>query len=85
MLMDDYDFDPDAEEFLAATPDDASDRDVASAADQLVKKYGRDAPTIAAMRAADWLDCGDVNQYRLVKRIQMAVDELLMMVPSGGR
>lgn len=83
--MDDDDFDPDAEEFLASTSDNASDHDVAFAADHLVKEYGRDAPTVAAMRAADWLTHGDVDRYRLVKRIQMAVDELLMMGPASGR
>lgn len=83
--MDDDDWGPDADEFLAAPSDNASDRDVAAAADQLVKEYGRDAPTIAAMRAADWLARGDVDQYRLSKRVEMAVDDLLTMVPASGR
>lgn len=83
--MDDDDFDPEAEDFLAAAPGEPAEQEVAVAADRLLREYGRDAPTIAGMWAADWLARGEYVEYRLSKRIQMAVDELLTMASPSGR
>ncbi|TWB42599.1 hypothetical protein [Nitrospirillum pindoramense] len=66
--------------------DQVSDRDVWLAANALVKRHGDDAAIFAATRADEWLAQGDMEQYRLSKRILAAVDSLLATsVPPGTR
>lgn len=82
--MVDDDWDPDAEEFLADQPGEASEQDVRAAASQLLHLYGQDATIFTAMQAEEWLAKGDIAQYRLSKRILGTIDELLTLAPPVG-
>jgi hypothetical protein len=53
-----------------------SDLDLWHAADILVKRYGDDAPIIAAQRADEMLVAGDVEGQVVWKRILGAISEL---------
>lgn len=53
------------------------DRDIWMSANVLVKRYGKDAPVQAAMRADELLDQGDIEGCAVFKRIVTACQELL--------
>ncbi|MGH6670431.1 MAG: hypothetical protein ACRECV_00465 [Xanthobacteraceae bacterium] len=53
-----------------------SDLDLWRAADILIKRYGTDAPIIAAQRADEMLAAGDTEGQLVWKRILAAVNEL---------
>jgi hypothetical protein len=50
----------------------------------LVDQHGADAPTVAAMRADELLDRGDLEGQGAWKRIARATEELLSTEPSGN-
>ncbi len=60
------------------------DLDIYRAADLLVKQHGEDAPIHAAMRADATLEAGDVDGYRVWKRILRAIKELQGAEPKPG-
>lgn len=84
VMDDDDDWDPELEEFMAETPDEPSERDIGMAANQLIKTYGQNATVYAALQADKWLTQGDLDQYRLSKRILSALDELLTLMPPDS-
>ncbi len=49
----------------------------------MVKRYGDDAATEAAMRADELLDEGDMEGCAAWKRIMRAAEDLLAMKPKG--
>ncbi len=49
----------------------------------MVKRYGDDAATEAAMRADELLDEGDMDGCAVWKRIMRAAEQLLAMEPGG--
>jgi hypothetical protein len=56
-----------------------SDLDIFRAADLLVKRHGADAPIVAAQRADELFDEGDLDGVAVWKRITRAVGELLRL------
>ncbi len=50
----------------------------------LVKQHGEDAPVEAAMRADAMLEAGDLDGYRVWKRVLRAVGELQEVEPEPG-
>ncbi len=60
------------------------DLDIYRTAQLLVKQHGKDAPIEAAMRADATLEAGDVDGYRMWKRILRAVGELQGIGPKSG-
>ncbi len=60
------------------------DRDIYRAAHVIIKQYGQDARTHAAMRAVAMLDKGDLGGYAVWKRILRAVEELQRAEPIEG-
>ena len=58
--------------------------DVYAAATTIVRRYGEDARVHAAMRADAALEAGDVDGYRMWKRILRAVKELQGAEPKPG-
>ncbi len=60
-----------------------SDREIWQAAGAMVKRYGDDAATEAAMRADELLDEGDMDRCAVWKRIMQAVEGLSAMEPKG--
>ncbi len=61
-----------------------SDTDIYRGANLLIKKYGTDAPIQTAMRADAMLEAGDLDGYRVWKRILRAVGELQGTEPEPG-
>ena len=61
-----------------------SDLDILRAAQLLVKRHGTDAPVVAAQRADELLDRGDLEGVAVWKSIARAVEELLRVVPNVG-
>ena len=59
------------------------DREIWQAAGAMVKRYGEDAATEAAMRADELLDEGDMDGCAVWKRIMRAAEQLLAMEPEG--
>jgi len=51
-----------------------SNAEVYKMADTLLRRHGRDAVIVAAMRAGELLDAGDMDGYRTWKRLVMLVD-----------
>ncbi|MHA1598878.1 MAG: hypothetical protein ACTSV1_09165 [Alphaproteobacteria bacterium] len=47
---------------------------VCKMADDLMRQYGKDAVIVAALRAGEMLNAGDVDGYRTWKRLIMLVD-----------
>lgn len=60
------------------------DPDIWRAANLLVKQHGLDAAFVAAQRADDLLEQGDIEGERIWKQIVEAVRELQRTAPSGG-
>ena len=60
-----------------------SDREIWQAASAMVKRYGEDAATEAAMRADELLAEDDLEGCAVWKRIMRAAEELLAMEPEG--
>ncbi len=58
--------------------------DIYRSANLLVKQHGDDAPIHAAMKADAMLEAGDLDGYRVWKRILRAVGELRGVVPEPG-
>ncbi len=54
-----------------------SDLDIYRAANELIKQHGEDAPILAAMRADELMDAGDMEGRAVWLRIVKAVEELL--------
>ncbi len=61
-----------------------SDLDLWRAAQVMVKRYGKDAATEAAMRADEFLDQGNLDGKRLWMRIMQAIEELQRERPGRG-
>ncbi len=61
-----------------------SDLDLWRAAQVMVKRYGKDAATEAAMRADEFLDQGIIDGQRLWMRIIQAIEELQRERPTEG-
>ena len=61
-----------------------SDLDLWRAAQVMVKRYGKDAATEAAMRADEFLDQGIIDGKRLWMRIMQAIEELQRERPGDG-
>ncbi len=61
-----------------------SDLDVLRAAQLLVKRHGDNAPVVAAQRADELLDRGDLEGVAVWKSITRAVEELLRVEPKVG-
>lgn len=59
-----------------------SDIDLWRAADILIKRYGDDAPIIAAQRADEMLAIGDVEGQLVWKRVLAAVNDLQRAKPA---
>ena len=45
-------------------------------ADDLLREYGKDAVIVAALKAGEMLNAGDVDGYRTWKRLVMLVDDM---------
>ncbi len=60
-----------------------SDREIWQAAGAMVKRYGDDAATEAAMRADELLVEGDAEGYAIWRRIMEAVQGLSETEPGG--
>ncbi len=61
-----------------------SDLDIYRSTNVLVKRHGEDAPIHAAMRADAMLEAGDLDGYRVWKRVLRAVEELQWTEPKSG-
>ncbi len=61
-----------------------SDLDILRAAQRLVKRHGADAPVVAAQRADQLLNAGDLEGVAVWRSITRAVEELLRVVPNVG-
>ncbi len=59
------------------------DLDIYRSANLLIKQHGEDAPIHAAMRADATLEAGDVDGYKVWKRILRAVKELQGTEPGA--
>ncbi len=60
------------------------DLDIYRGAGVIIKQYGQDAPTHAAMRADARLEAGDLEGYAVWKRILRAVEEQQGTAPKPG-
>ena len=60
-----------------------SDLDIYRAANLLIKEHGADAEIVAAQRADQMLDQGDIDGLHAWKRIRRAIVELL--APATGK
>ncbi len=54
-----------------------SDFDIYRSANEFIKQYGQDAPILAAMRADELMESGDMDGRVVWLRIVKAVEELL--------
>ncbi len=54
-----------------------SDLDIYRSANELIKQYGEDAPTLAAMQADELMEAGDREGRAVWLRIVKAIEELL--------
>ena len=54
-----------------------SDLDIYRSANELIKQHGEDAPILAAMRADELMDAGDMDGEAVWFRIVKAIEELL--------
>ena len=61
-----------------------SDPDIWCAAQLMVKRHGADAPVVAAQRADELFQQGDLDGVVVWKRILHAVEELLRVRPKVG-
>ncbi len=53
-------------------------------ADRLFRRHGRDAMVVAEIRAAWFLGQGDMNAYRMWKRIILVMDTMFSTAPPEG-
>ncbi|MEQ8165183.1 MAG: hypothetical protein RIC93_03795 [Alphaproteobacteria bacterium] len=60
---------------LEGTPG-ISDADVFHTANKLIERYGQDAVTVAVMRAEALLTSGNMEGYRMWKRVGMVIDDM---------
>ena len=60
------------------------DRDIFRAAQLLVKRHGADAPIVAAQRADELFNEGDLDGVAVWRRILHAVEELQRVTPKVG-
>ena len=60
------------------------DFDINRAAKVIIKQYGEDAPTHAAMRADVALEGGYLEGHEVWKRILRAIEELQGTMPKSG-
>lgn len=58
-----------------------SDADIYQSADQLIEEHGLDASSIATMRAGELLIDGNLDGYRMWKRIIMVIDNVAVFGP----
>jgi hypothetical protein len=61
-----------------------SDPDIWRAAQLIVKRHGADAPIVAAQRADELFNEGDLDGAAVWRRILHAVEELLKVSPRVG-
>jgi len=61
-----------------------SDPDIWRAAQLIVKRHGADAPIVAAQRADELFNEGDLDGAAIWKRILHAVEELQRVKPKVG-
>ena len=54
-----------------------SDLDIYRSANELIKQHGEDAPILAAMRADESMDTGDMEGRAVWLRIVKAIEELM--------
>ncbi len=54
-----------------------SDLDIYRSANELIKQHGEDAPILAAMRADELMETGDIEGQTVWLRIVKAIEELL--------
>jgi len=54
-----------------------SDLDIYRSANELIKQHGEDAPILAAMRADELMDTGDMEGRAVWLRIVKAIEELV--------
>ena len=58
-----------------------SDTDIYQSADFMIEEHGMDASSIAAMRAGELLIDGNIDGYRMWKRIVMVIDNVSVFGP----
>jgi hypothetical protein len=63
---------------------DMDEIDIWRSAEVLRKQYGEDAAVMAAMRADQLLDEGDMESFGVMKRVVQAINELDRVKPSGS-
>lgn len=51
----------------------------------LMRQHGHDAVTVATIEAEKRISKGDMDGYRLWKRVEMVVDEMLTTGPPDAR
>jgi len=61
-----------------------SDAEIVQSAITMLKNHGRDACVIATMNADMFLCFDNIEGYRLWKRIEMVVEEMLMKKSTAG-
>ena len=61
-----------------------SDLDIYRSANELIKQHGEDAPILAAMRADELMETGDMDGRAVWLRIVKAVEELLAKERPAG-
>jgi len=62
-----------------------TDSEIVRSATQLVKRHGKDAVIVAEMHAEELLGLGDMDGYRLWKRLAMLVDGLFPQQETANR
>ena len=58
-----------------------SDADIYQSADLMIEEHGMDASSIAAMRAGELLIDGNIDGYRMWKKIVMVIDNVAVLGP----
>ncbi|MEL0107553.1 MAG: hypothetical protein VW802_11460 [Rhodospirillaceae bacterium] len=62
-----------------------SDADIFHTASRLIERYGHDAVTVAGMRAEELLTDGNMDGYRMWKRVGMVIDDMCTAgAPEGA-
>jgi len=59
-----------------------SDLDIYRSANELIKQHGEDAPVLAAMRADELMEAGDMEGRAVWLRIVKAIEELRQREPG---
>ncbi|MEE8392809.1 MAG: hypothetical protein V3R66_00575 [Rhodospirillales bacterium] len=63
---------------------DITDADIFRSAGKMVKRHGHGAILISALRANELLNQGNMDGYRMWKRIIMVIGELVTSTPPQG-